>query len=141
HSRQLFLRAGKSLQKTAYTPKGTAPKDLEAYVRALTGSDLKKLESLLQEDVELMADGGKLVKVVSGFSQGSRATAELLHRVHGLFLGGDDWFITLMNHLPALVFHRDGLVHNCQIMDFDGQGIVRVYSLVDPQNPKSIKIP
>jgi len=141
HSRQLFLRAGKSLQKSNFKPKDTSPKDLEAYIRALTGADLQKLESLLLEDVKLMTDGGRSVKIVSSVSDGARATAELLQNVYGLFLDRDDRFITQMNHLPALVFHREGLVHNCQIMAFDGHGISRLYSIVDPQKLKSIQIP
>lgn len=140
YSRQLFLRAGKSLQRPNPTPKEPSPVLLEAFVQAITGGDLETLETLLLEDVELTADGGGTVRVVSGSSLGARDTAQLLHYVHGRFLRLDGHFLTQVNHQPALVFHRGGQIHNCQILAYGGPGIAKLYSIVDPQKLHSIKI-
>lgn len=140
HSRQVYLRARKSLKRPVSKGTGTTSQVMDEYIRAIIQGDVRRLESLLLEDVELMVDGGKNVKIVSGGSMGPRDTARLLQKVYRLFLKDDSHSVTLLNHHPALVFHRDGVVHNCHILVIDRDGIAAVYSIVDPEKLKDIKI-
>lgn len=140
YSRQLFLRAKKSLKKPTFIEKRTEPEMLNAYISAITSADLHKLESLLVEDIELMADGGSTVKVITGSLTGAISTAKLLQNVYGLFLQDKEYFITEINHQPAVVFHENNKVYNCQILVCENHHITHLYSIVDPQKLKQIKI-
>lgn len=140
HSRQLFLRAKKSLKKTNYIEKRTEPEVLKAYINAIANADLDRLESLLVEDIELMADGGSTVKVITGSLVGANSTAKLLQNVYGLFLQDKKYFITEINHQPAVVFHENDKVYNCQILVCDNHRIASLYSIVDPQKLKLLKV-
>ncbi|MEH6679896.1 MAG: sigma factor-like helix-turn-helix DNA-binding protein [Sediminicola sp.] len=141
HSRQLFLRAKKALQKTSFKNKISDTALLESYITAITQADIQKLESLLIKDVGLMADGGDSVKVVSGCTMGAVQTALVLQNVYGTYLWDKQFFITAMNHQPAIVFYTDQVVHNCQILAVANDRIRAFYSIVDPQKLKTIKIP
>lgn len=140
YSRQLFLRARKGLHKK--TPKVSNPDMvvLNAYIQAITNGNIEELETLLVEDVAFMADGGNTVKVVAGSINGIKETALLLQNVYALFLHNKNYFITEINHQPAVVFYKDSIIYTCHILAVNHGQISEFYSIVDPNKLKSIKI-
>jgi len=141
YSRQLFVRAKKSLQKKPFKARIMDTTVASSYISALMHADIEQLESLLVQDVALMADGGSTAKVVAKNITGVQQTAQLLQNVYGMFLQDKTYFITEINHQAAVVFYKDRVVYNCQILAIHKGMITHFFSIVDPIKLASIKIP
>lgn len=142
NSRQLMTRAKKKLNNASFASQSTPKEQLVPYVNAMLEADTKKLEELLSEDVNLMADGGDSIKVVTNITTGKKQTAELLQYVYAMFLDGKEYKATYINHQPALCFMRKGAIFSCMVFHFDSSGkLDSVYSIVDPYKLKSIGSP
>lgn len=135
NSRQLLTRGKKILQNRSFKPARPASKPVpEQYIHALAEADINRLKQLLVNDIQLVADGGKTVKVITDMVIGADATANLLQYVYTLFLHPTRPVITMLNHQPAVCFYRNDRLYACQILELDEHdGICNIYSVIDPE--------
>lgn len=141
NSRQLLSRAKHKL--SAYKTHAGIPQvhkiiHLERYVRAIKSGDTADLEKLLSKDISLAADGGESIRVVRDLTTGIAASSKLLTYVYKAYLNGLPYSICEVNHQPAILFHRDGLIYNCQVFELREGKIQSIYSIVDPEKLKSL---
>lgn len=140
-ARQLYSRAKKNLNQFSARVQYDKRGKLDAYIGAIVNADLKTLEELLAGDIKLMADGGNKIRVVQDIAIGRDASARLIQHVYALYLEGKEYTFTQINHQPAICFWQNKRLYNCQVFSFDGAGKVNfIYSVVDPDKLKSIKI-
>lgn len=142
NSRQLLARSKKTLKSRAFQAAPPVQRPvLDKYIQTLTDADIKGLKQLLVEDIRLMADGGKKVKVVKDIVIGKDATAHLLQYVYALFLQPTRRVFTTVNHQPAICFYRNGRIYACQVLELNRQGkICNIYSIIDPQKLQALPI-
>lgn len=143
NSRQLLSRANKQLKHRKFStsiPQSTISfETLNRYQKALSRSDIKELEDLLINEIQLSADGGTKVQVVKGEEIGKKATATLLVYVQQNFLLGKTFTFQFFNHQPAICFWENDKLHNCHILQLDDNGLIqKIYSIVDPEKLKNI---
>lgn len=143
HSRQLLTRARKALKNRPFNTSVPAPQPvLDRYIHTLTEADIDGLQQLLLDDIQLMADGGRKVKVIKDIMIGRQATASLLQYVFALFLHSTRWAYATVNHQPALCFYKQDRLYACQIMDLDAEGrICNIYSMIDPEKLRGLELP
>lgn len=141
NARQLYSRAKKNLNQSQPRAQYNGRRKLEAYVGAIVNADLKALEELLAGDIKLMADGGDKIRVVKDMTIGRDASAQLIQHVYTLFLEGKEYTFAQINHQPAICFWQNKRLYNCQVFSFDESDRVNfIYSIIDPDKLKSIKI-
>jgi RNA polymerase sigma factor (sigma-70 family) len=139
NSRQLLTRARKSLDQTSVRADMPAQGVLEKYIQSILDADLDTLESLLVEDIRLMADGGRSVKVVKDVAVGKEAAARLLQHVYTLFLRDTEYTFTTINHQPAICFYKNGTLYNCHVLEITADGhIGNIFSIVAPEKLRTI---
>ncbi|MBT1687514.1 sigma-70 family RNA polymerase sigma factor [Dawidia soli] len=139
NSRQLLARARKALDQTSVRADMPAQGVLEKYIQSIVDADLDTLESLLVEDIRLMADGGRSVKVIAAVVQGKAAASQKLQQVYTLFLRDTDYSFTTINHQPAICFYKDGALYNCHVLEITADGrIGNIFSIVAPEKLRTI---
>jgi len=136
NSRQLLSRAHKALNNVKFRPgirRSVQSETLKNYKKALTEANVTELEALLVNDVKLVADGGKKVRVVKAIEIGSTNTANLLCYIQHQFLSNKEFSFHYLNHQPCICFWDNQSLYNCHILDTDSDGKIRnIYSIVDP---------
>lgn len=143
NSRQLLSRANKHLKVRKFpasVPQSTVSHDiLVRYQKALVRADVKELEDLLVNDIQLMADGGTKIQVVKGTEIGKTATSALLVYVQQHFLQHTTFTFQFFNHQPAICFWENNVLSNCHILYLDSNGLIgHIYSIVDPEKLKNL---
>lgn len=143
-SRQLLSRAKKALKQQGVDSHGRErPRGdfIPGYIDAIQHGKVEHLERLLTEDISAHTDGGGKIKVLSQFSSGVKAVAELAVEVYMRYLKTYRIEVTVLNHAPALLFHDGASLVSCQIFDVDREtGRIRnIYSVVDPDKLGSLK--
>ena len=113
---------------------------LKPYVEAMKNGNISALEKLLSKDILLAADGGKEIKVVREITTGITDTSKLLLYVYRAFLTGLETKFSYINHQPAVLFYKNGVLYNCQVFEFDKTKINGIYSIIDPDKLKSLSI-
>ncbi|RPG37974.1 MAG: sigma-70 family RNA polymerase sigma factor [Muricauda sp. TMED12] len=133
NSRQLLARAKKKIR---FLPGGQKPstkiRSLEPYMAAIKDRDIAALEELLAHDVELQADGGDSVQVVTARQQGRDKIIPLVLHVYQAFQQGQQISYTIVNHQPALLYHDKGRLVNCQVFTVREEKIVQIFSILNP---------
>ncbi|WP_298531964.1 sigma-70 family RNA polymerase sigma factor [uncultured Algibacter sp.] len=114
--------------------------NLKLYIEAMQNGNMSALEKLLSKDILLAADGGKNIKVVRELTSGITSTSKLLLYVYRAFLTGLKTKYSYINHQPAILFYKNGVLYNCQVFEFDKTKINGIYSIVDPDKLKSLSI-
>lgn len=144
NSRQLLSRATKNLSGVKYQP-DSLPANvhstiLQKYQTALSEANIPELEKLLINDIKLIADGGKKVRVVKGIEMGVSNTAAMLAYIQQQFLSDTTFSFHNFNHQPCICFWQNGKPYNCHILSVTGEGlIVNIYSIVDPLKLKNLQ--
>lgn len=143
NSRKLLSRANKQLKGSKFLTQKTQSRVhidiLKKYQSALSHADIKEVEQLLVNDIELRADGGTKVQVVKGSEMGKAATATLLVYVQQQFLLNKEFTFHLLNHQPAICFWENNKLHNCHVLQINEEGLIQeIYSIVDPDKLKNI---
>ncbi len=143
NSRQLLSRANKHLKVRKFpasVPRSTVSHNtLLRYQKALVRADVKELEDLLVNDIQLMADGGTKIQVVKGTEIGKTATSALLVYVQQHFLQHTTFTFQFFNHQPAICFWKNNVLSNCHILYLDSNGLIEhIYSIVDPEKLKNL---
>jgi RNA polymerase sigma factor (sigma-70 family) len=139
NSRQLLTRARKALDQAPARADMPAQGVLEKYIQSIVDADLNTLEQLLVEDIRLMADGGRSVKVIAAVAEGKIAAAQKLQQVYTLFLRDTDYSFTTVNHQPAICFYKNGALYNCHVLEITADGrIGNIFSIVDPEKLRTM---
>lgn len=131
---KLSLSENKTKQYTSHNTSSY----LKEYIHVIKNGDIKRLEQMLSKDISLAADGGGKISVVRELTIGKPAALEVLFYVFQTFQALQTIRISEINHQPALLFYQEGVLVNCQIFEFEGENIKRIFSVLAPKKLKSI---
>ncbi|WP_343532093.1 sigma-70 family RNA polymerase sigma factor [Pedobacter sp.] len=136
NSRQLLTRAKKKLKLRKPEITTSSAKDrkyLEKYVETIRKGDVKTLEQLLSDEVQVLADAGSKLKVISQLTSGIDDTVKLMTYVFEYYQKDLEIKIEEINHQSALLFYKGTTLINCQIFELNTDGkITSIFSVVDP---------
>jgi len=90
---------------------------LEKYIRVIRAGEMKQLEKMLSDDIQLAADGGVGIKVVRELTIGKIPTRDLLIFVFQTYLESKRVEISTVNHQPALLYYEGDTLINCQVFE------------------------
>jgi len=147
NSRKLLSRAKGKL--AAAKQEGSMAEDahvdsaafLERYVTVIKNGDTGALEKMLSEEVSYAADGGGRIKVISEHMGGLAEVARHLVRVFELYQRKLPIRAAVVNHQPALLFYRDGVLVMCQVFGLSGDHrIGRLYIVIDPAKLRNLNL-
>ncbi|MEJ5990850.1 RNA polymerase sigma-70 factor [Ramlibacter sp. PS3R-8] len=133
--RQLVHRAKEQLRDGQ--PRFRVSKDvhhqlLSRFAAAATQGDFASLKSLLDEDAELIGDGGGKVNSFAQPLRGGQRIAQLFYAAHLRYGNGLRMQLAMINGHWGLLRFMDGQLESVQSMEFDGQRIVRVHVQRNP---------
>ncbi|MPT31182.1 MAG: sigma-70 family RNA polymerase sigma factor [Chryseobacterium sp.] len=136
NSRQVLTRAKKKLKLRKPEIAASSAKDrkyLEKYVSAIRKGDVKTLEQMLSDEVQVLADAGNKLQVIAELTSGIDNTIKLMTYVYKNHQKDLDIKIEEINHQSALLFYRGTTLINCQIFELNPDGkITSIFSVVDP---------
>ncbi len=138
NSRKLLSRA-KSKLKTSKTPNNTLKRSesntyLKKYITAIQDRDVKKLEFLFAEDIQIVVDGGNEIKVLRNHTSGKLACIQLMFEVFEKFLQKQKVKFTEINHQPAILYFTKGKLLSCLVLSInENKKIYRISSIIDPK--------
>lgn len=136
NSRQLLTRAKKKL-KSRKPHMITSPKKdkkyVEKYVETIRTGDVKALEQMLADEVQVLADGGNKLNVVAQLTSGIKETIKLMTYLYEYYQKDFEIKIEEINHQPALLFYKDTTLINCQVFELNQDGKIKnIFSVIDP---------
>src|SRR5690606_19997484 len=107
---------------------------LEKYVSAIRKGDVKTLEQILSDEVQVLADAGNKLQAIAELTSGIDNTIKLMTYVYENHQKDLQIKIEKINHQSALLFYRGTTVINCQIFELNSNGkITNIFSVVDPE--------
>ncbi len=137
NSRQILTRAKKKLKLRKSEIATSSAKDrkyLEKYVSAIRKGDVKTLEQILSDEVQVLADAGNKLQVIAELTSGIDNTIKLMTYVYENHQKDLEIKIEEINHQSALLFYRGTTLINCQIFELNPDGkITSIFSVVDPE--------
>lgn len=137
NSRQILTRAKKKLKLRKPEIATSSAKDrkyLEKYVSAIRKGDVKTLEQMLSDEVQVLADAGNKLQVIAELTSGIDNTIKLMTYVYENHQKDLEIKIEEINHQSALLFYRGTTLINCQIFELNPDGkITSIFSVVDPE--------
>lgn len=137
NSRQILTRAKKKLKLRKPEIATSSAKDrkyLEKYVSAIRKGDVKTLEQILSDEVQVLADAGNKLQVIAELTSGIDNTIKLMTYVYENHQKDLEIKIEEINHQSALLFYRGTTLINCQIFELNPDGkITSIFSVVDPE--------
>lgn len=141
NSRKLLSRATKKIAKSKLeTNKYISKSLINDYIQVIKSEDVLKLEKMLSKEISLQADGGKNIKVVREITTGKIATSELLLYVFNTYQKSLSIKISEINHQPALLFYDSNTLTNCQVFEFEGSEIKKIFSIIDPIKLRALSL-
>lgn len=136
NSRQILTRAKKKmkLRKPEIAPSSAKErKYIEKYVCAIRKGDVKTLEQMLSDEVQVLADAGNKLQAIAEQTSGIDNTVKLMTYVYENNQKDLEIKIEEVNHQSALLFYRGTTLINCQIFELNAEGkITSIFSVVDP---------
>lgn len=136
NSRQLLTRAKKKLKLRKPEIATSSAKDkkyLEKYVETIRKGDIKTLEQMLSDEVQVLADGGSKLNVVAQLTSGIEDTVKLMTYLYEYYQKDFEIKIEEINHQSALLFYKGTTLINCQIFELNTDGkIANIFSVIDP---------
>ena len=137
NSRQILTRAKKKLKLRKPEIATSSAKDrkyLEKYVSAIRKGDVKTLEQMLSDEVQVLADAGNKLQAIAELTSGIDNTIKLMTYVYENHQKDLEIKIEEINHQSALLFYRGTTLINCQIFELNPDGkITSIFSVVDPE--------
>lgn len=137
NSRQILTRAKKKLKLRKPKIATSSAKDrkyLEKYVSAIRKGDVKTLEQILSDEVQVLADAGNKLQAIAELTSGIDNTIKLMTYVYENHQKDLEIKIEEINHQSALLFYRGTILINCQIFELNPDGkITSIFSVVDPE--------
>ncbi|HLV52325.1 MAG TPA: sigma-70 family RNA polymerase sigma factor [Flavobacterium sp.] len=136
NSRQILTRAKKKLKLRKPEITSSSAKDrkyIERYVCAIRKGDVKTLEQMLSDEVQVLADAGNKLQAIAEQTSGIDNTVKLMTYVYENIQKDLEIKIEEVNHQSALLFYRGTTLINCQIFELNAEGkITSIFSVVDP---------
>ena len=129
HRAQAFIRANRPrlpVTKEAHTQL------LQSFLTAMLSGDLNGLTSLLHEDATSYGDGGGKAYAARVPLVGRDKVARLCAGLHKLVPADTAMEIREINGWPSLIIRNDGVVTGVFTIDTDGERILAVRSVVNP---------
>jgi RNA polymerase sigma-70 factor (TIGR02957 family) len=105
---------------------------LSRFAAAATQGDFASLKSLLDEDAELIGDGGGKVTSFAQPMRGGQRIAQLFYAAHLRFGTGLRMQLAMINGQWGLLRFMNGQLESAQSLEFDGQRIVRIHVQRNP---------
>jgi len=137
NSRQILTRAKKKLKLRKPEIATSSAKDrkyLEKYVSAIRKGDVKTLEQIFSDEVQVLADAGNKLQAIAELTSGIDNTIKLMTYVYENHQKDLEIKIEEINHQSALLFYRGTILINCQIFELNPDGkITSIFSVVDPE--------
>lgn len=133
NSRKILSRAKKIINEGRRTiAPGFSAEFLTKYIEIIRRGDIKRLESLLNEDIVATSDGGGKAAAAKHPIVGRDAVVRFISGIFQKFYIDAPFKVRTINHQPAIMyFEREKLV-TCQIMDVDGERIKNIYFIRNP---------
>jgi RNA polymerase sigma-70 factor (TIGR02957 family) len=140
--RQLVHRAGEQLREGR--PRQRVSRDvhhqlLSRFAAAATQGDFASLKTLLDEDAELVGDGGGRVQSFPRPLQGGQRIAQLYYALHRRLGAGVRMELATINGQWGLLRFLDGELESAQSLDVDGGRIVRIHVQRNPDKLARLK--
>jgi len=143
-SRKLLSRAKAGLFKPA-RKKETAVLDherkvLARFMYAIRNRDIAQLEMAMAADISFYGDGGGKAALLATECHGSPKVQSLLVQAYFAFLQSAEFYFTQVNHQPALVTYRNGLLNSCLIFEINPETdlILQINAVLDPAKLNSL---
>ena len=137
NSRQILTRGKRKLKLRKPEIATSSAKDrkyLQKYVSAIRKGDVKMLEQMLSEEVQVLAYAGNKLKAIAELTLGIESTIKLMTYVYENHQKDLEIKIEEINHQSALLFYRGTTLINCQIFELNPDGkITSIFSVVDPE--------
>jgi RNA polymerase sigma-70 factor (ECF subfamily) len=111
---------------------------LDGFLNALKSGDQTALLGLLSADVISIGDGGGRVAASPHVLEGAARVAHLLLTVVRKFDASRPHRIASINGQPALVILGDGGVQCVRTIETDGEHIIGIYSVLNPDKLRSV---
>ncbi|MES2786193.1 MAG: RNA polymerase sigma-70 factor [Pseudomonadota bacterium] len=105
---------------------------LSRFVTAATQGDFASLKRLLDEDAELIGDGGGKVTSFAQPLRGGQRIAQLFYAAHLRFGAGLRMQIALINGQWGLLRFMNGALESAQSLEFEGERIARIHVQRNP---------
>lgn len=133
--RQLVSRAQARVQQDK--PRFSVPQDvhrdvLTGFMQAAASGDREAMKTFLSGDVQLVSDGGGKVPSFGKILQGAARIAGVYWSVEHAFPGQVTYRMARINGEPGLVRYVNGVVESAQSFIVDGERIVAIYVIRNP---------
>lgn len=137
YSRQILSRAKKQLKAAGPASSRVSESTLQKFLEVISRADTRKLETLLNEDIMVISDGGGKVSAGSNPVCGKRDTMAMLLGLHKKFYSKLHMELTYLNNQPAIFYYDKEKVTTCQIISVENDKVNRVFLL---RNPDKLKL-
>lgn len=114
---------------------------LERFIEASSSGDLGQLKALFAEDATFTADGGGKAPAVLRVLRGADRLARFFHVIARRFHHQFDYRVVEINGVPGLLRYSHGRLDSVFTLVTDGQKILDLYSLRNPDKLKGIAEP
>ncbi|HET6544788.1 MAG TPA: sigma factor-like helix-turn-helix DNA-binding protein, partial [Chryseolinea sp.] len=136
HSRQLFKR-GKKKTMPSEAPVEKVNEEsqqlLQQLADAISAADIERTTRLLAQDVQCVSDGGPKMSAARKMLVGQEHVFKFLKAIYGKYFPvGATTSFSVVNHLPALIFRRDGKIFRCIVFEMQGHTIQKIFIIVNP---------
>ncbi|HEY4371001.1 MAG TPA: RNA polymerase sigma-70 factor [Burkholderiales bacterium] len=111
---------------------------LERFIAASNSGDLAQLKALFAEDATFTGDGGGKAPAISRVLHGADRIARLFHVIARRFGPVFEYRMAEINGAPGLLRYVDGRLETIFTMVTDGQKILDLYSLRNPDKLRGI---
>ncbi|WBS00718.1 RNA polymerase sigma factor SigJ [Pseudoduganella sp. SL102] len=133
--RQLVSRAQARVQQE--TPRFTVPEDvhrdlLARFMQAAAGADREAMKTFLAGDVRLVSDGGGKVPSFGKILVGAARIAGVYWSVEHANPGKVTYRMARVNGEPGIVRYVGGIVESAQAFIIEGDRIVAIYAIRNP---------
>ncbi len=133
NSRAILSRAKKQLGREPALRPSSAPSGyLDRYLQIIRNGDMEKLEALLHEDIVSTSDGGGKAVAAMHPVVGRAAVILFLSGVFRKFYSLASLRTGQINHQPAIFYVEENRIVTCQILQFEGGRLERVYFIRNP---------
>ena len=134
--RQMVHRAAERVQqeRTRFeVTKDTHRRLLGKFMQAARSADAGSIRSLLAEDIRLVGDGGGKAQVVpEGFEYDATWVSKLYAAFSVRYGERVQYRLATVNGEPGIVRYLDGQVESVQVIESDGERIVAIYAVRNP---------
>lgn len=133
--RQIVHRAAERVQQER--PRFDVPKEahrrvLEQFMHAARSGERDAMKAMLADDVQLMSDGGGKVPSFGQILVGGDRITNLYWALSKRLAGQIEYRMALINGEPGLLRYIDGQLESAQAFVTDGERIVAIYTVRNP---------